>query len=142
MAYALKPSKLNHSRGVATRPRVVALGHPLVLSHGIVLKDFTLEDPDLHAAGTEGRERSSNAVIDIGAQRMKRHGTFAIPFHARDFCAAQAPRGIETNTFGAKAQRLLPRALHRAAERNTALQLLGDRFGDQGRIEFRLADLD
>src|SRR6202043_1610062 len=46
------------------------------------------------------------------------------------------------NAPGAKAHRRLHRALHGAAERNTALELLGDRFGDQRGVELGLADLD
>src|SRR5947208_16825845 len=61
MAYALKPSKIASS-GVAARPRTVALGHLLVLGHRIVLKDFTLEYPDLDAAGAEGGERGRHSV--------------------------------------------------------------------------------
>src|ERR1700730_6620015 len=140
MAYALKPSKLIRLRGVATRPRVVALGHPLVLSHRIVLEDFALEDPYLHAAGTERRERGGHAVIDVGAQCVQRHATFAIPLHAGDFGAAETARAVDTNAFGAETHRRLHRAFHGAAERDAALQLLRNRFGDQGGIEFGLAD--
>src|SRR6266704_2744321 len=74
MAYALKPF-LFRSSSVATRPRSVALGHLLVLRHRVVLKDFALEDPDLDAAGAERGERGRHAVIDIGAQRVRRHAT-------------------------------------------------------------------
>ena len=107
-----------------------------------MLKDFALEDPDLHAAGTERRERGRNPVIDIGAQRVQRHAAFAIPFHARDFGAAETARAVDADAFGAQTHCRLNGALHGAAERNTALELLSDRFGDQGRIEFRLADFD
>src|SRR4051794_38851635 len=102
MAYALKPCKMNRSRGVATRPGVVALGHPLVLRHRIVLEDFALEDPDLDAAGADRRDRGGHAVIDVGAQRMQRHATFAIPFHPRDLGAAEPPRAVDTNALGAE----------------------------------------
>src|SRR6202042_1184980 len=138
------PSNLlkNRSSSVATRPRVVALGHLLVLGHRVVLKDFALEDPDLDAAGAERGERSRHAVIDIGAQRVQRHPAFAVPFHARDFGAAETARAVDTNAFGAKTHRRLNRALHGAAERDAALELLGDRFGDQRGIELRLADFD
>src|SRR3977135_2980726 len=141
MAYALKPF-LFRSSSVATRPRSVALGHLLVLGHRVVLKDFALEDPDLDAAGAERGERGGYAVIDIGAQRVQRHPAFAIPFHARDFGAAETARAVDTNALGAQTHRRLHRALHSAAESNTALELLRDRFGNQGRVKFRLADFD
>src|SRR6202012_5776659 len=91
MAYALKPSLLRSS-SVATRPRIVAFSHLLVLGHRVVLKDFALEDPDLDAAGAERGERSRHAVIDVRAQRVQRHATLAIPFHARDFSATESTR--------------------------------------------------
>src|SRR6266436_4484603 len=141
MAYALKPFLFRSSR-VATRPRSIAFGHLLVLGHRIVLKDFTLEDPYLDAAGAERRERGRDTVIDIGAQRVQRHPAFAIPFHPRDFGAAETARAIDTNALGAETHRRLHSALHRAAERNAALQLLRDRFGDQRGVELGLADFD
>src|SRR6202163_609472 len=141
MAYALKPSLLRSS-SVATRPRIVAFGHLLVLGHRVVLKDFALEDPDLDAAGAERGERGGNPVIDIGAQRVQRHAAFAIPFHARDFGAAETARAVDTNALGAETHRRLHRARHRAAERDAALKLLRDRFGDQRGVEFGLADFD
>src|ERR1700755_1669810 len=128
MAYALKPSFvfLRRSSGVAARTRAVALGHLLVLGHRIVLEDFALEDPDLDAAGAERGERGRHAVVDVGAQRVQGNATFAIPFHARDFGAAETARAVDTNALGAKAHRRLHRPLHGAAERNAALELLGD----------------
>src|SRR3984893_11170580 len=141
MAYALKPFLFRSIR-VATRPRSVAFGHLLVLGHRIVLKDFALEDPDLDAAGAERRERGRDPVVDIGAQRVQRHPALAIPFHPRDFGAAETARAVDTNALGAETHRRLHRALHGAAERNAALELLRDRFGDQGGVEFGLADLD
>src|SRR6266568_3407611 len=128
--------------GVAARPRSLAFGHLLVLGHRIVLEDLTLEDPDLDAAGAERGERGRNAVIDVGAQRVQRHAALAIPFHARDFGAAETARAVDTNAFGAETHRRLHRPLHGAAERDAALELLSDRFGDQGGVEFGLADFD
>src|SRR6201746_1340496 len=115
MAYALKPSVLRSS-SVATRPRGVALGHFLVLGHRIVLEDFTLEDPDLDTAGAERGERGRHAVIDIGAQRVQRHPPLAVPFHARDFGAAETARAVGTSPPGAKTHRRLHPALHGAGE--------------------------
>src|SRR3990170_3623377 len=141
MAYALKPSLLRSS-SVATRPRSVALGHLLVLGHRVVLKDFALEDPDLDTAGAERGERGRHAIVDIGAQRMQRHPPLAIPFHAGDFGTAETARAVDTNALGAKTHRRLHRALHGAAERDAALELLGDRFRHQRGVELRLADFN
>src|SRR3954452_8806824 len=88
--------------GVAARPCIVAFGHLLVLGHRVVLQDFALEDPDLDAAGAERCERGSDAVIDVGAQRVQGNATFAIPLHACDFGAAETARAVDTNAFGAE----------------------------------------
>src|SRR4030081_2090533 len=133
---------LYQSSRVAARTRAVALGHLLVLGHRIVLEDFALEDPDLDAAGAERGESGRHAVVDVGAQRVQGHATFAIPLHTRDFGAAETARAVDTNAFGAKPHRRLHRALHGAAERDAALELLGNRFGNQGGVEFGLADFD
>ncbi len=61
---------------------------------------------------------------------------------AGDFGAAQTAGAVDTNAFSAKAHRRLHRPLHGAAERDAALELLRNRFGDQGRVELRLADFD
>src|SRR6478736_4814493 len=140
---ALSPQTFSSvSRSVAARPCVVAFGHLLVLGHRIVLEDLALEDPDLDAAGAERGERGRHAVIDIGAQRVQRHATFAIPLHPRDFGAAETARAVDTNAFGTETHRRLHGALHGAAECDAALELLGDRFGDQGGVELGLADFD
>src|SRR5882724_8562086 len=140
---ALSPQTFSTaSRRVAARTGIVALGHLLVLGHRIVLEDFALEDPDLDAAGAERGERGRHPVIDIGAQRVQRHPALAIPFHPRDFRAAETTRAVDTNAFGAETHRRLHRALHCAAECDAALELLGDRFGHQRGVELRLADFD
>src|SRR4051812_49323502 len=140
---ALSPQTFSTaSRRVAARTGIVAFGHLLVLGHRIVLQDFALEDPDLDAAGAERGERGRDTIIDVRPQRVQRHAAFAIPLHPSDFRAAEATRAVDTNAFGAETHRRLHRALHGAAERNASLELLRNRFGDQGRIQFRLADFD
>ena len=107
-----------------------------------MLEDLALEDPDLDAAGAVGRERRRRAVIDVGAQRMQRHAALAVPFEARDLGAAEAARAVDADALGAEAHRRLHGALHGAAEGDAALELLGDRIGDQGRVDLGLAHLD
>src|SRR6185437_9762785 len=124
---ALRPQTFYFaSSRIAPRPAAVTLGHSLVLGHRIMLEDLALEDPDLDAAGAEGRERSRHAVIDVGAQRVQRHPTLAVPLHASDFGAAQTAGAVDTNAFGAQTHRRLHRPLHGAAERDAALKLLCD----------------
>src|SRR5262245_38508751 len=73
---------------------------------------------------------------------MQRHPTLAVPFHARDFGAAEPARAVDADALGTEPHRRLHRALHGAAERDTPLELLGDRFGDQLGVELGLPDLD
>src|SRR4029079_5391628 len=126
----------------ATRTARLALGHLLVLRHRVVLHDLALEDPDLDAAGAVSGEGGRNAEVDVGAQRVERHATFAIPFHPRDFGAAETAGTVDADAFRAKPHRRLNGALHGAAERDAALELLGDRLGDELRIELGFPDLD
>src|SRR5262249_1273919 len=142
MAYVLFVPRPRPFSGVATRAAGIAFRHLLVLRHRIVLHDLALEDPDLHAAGAVGGERGGDAVIDVGAQRVQRHPALAIPFHARDLGPAETPRAINADAAGAEPHRRLHRPLHGAAEGDTALELLRDRFGDQLGIELGLPDLD
>src|SRR6185369_8084738 len=81
-------------------------------------------------------------VVDVGAQRMQRHATLAIPLHARDLGAAQAPRAVDADATSAEPHGRLHGALHGTAEGDAALELLGDRFRHQLRVELGLPDLD
>src|SRR5262245_50650653 len=130
------------SGGVAARPAGVAFRHLLVLCHRVVLHDLAFEDPDLHAAGAVGGECGGDAVIDVGAQRVQRHATFAVPLHARDFGAAETARTVDADATGTEPHGRLHGALHGAPKGDAALELLRDRFGDQLGVELRLADLD
>ena len=73
---------------------------------------------------------------------MQRHAAFAIPFHARDFSAAQTAGAIDPNAKRAKPHRGLHRALHGTTESHATFQLLRDAFSNQHGIDFRLADFD
>ena len=114
----------------------------LVLSHRIMLEDFALEDPNLDAAGAIGRMGRSDAIINVGAQRMQRHTALAIPFEASDFRAAKATRTIDPNSLGAESYRRLHGPLHRPTKRDAPLELLSDQIGDERRFNLRLANLD
>src|SRR6266446_1808084 len=130
------------SRRVAPRAPGLAFGEPLVLRHRVVLHDFALEDPDLDAARAVGRERGRDPIVDVGAQRVQRHATLAIPLHARDFRTAEPAGAIDADTLGTESHRRLHGPLHRPAECHAALELLRDRFGDELSVELGLADLD
>src|SRR4029079_13371365 len=130
------------SRSLAARAAALAFGELLVLRHRVVLENFALEDPDLHTAGAIGRERGGHAVVDVGTQGVQRHAALAVPLHACNFGATQAARAVDADAFGAEAHGGLNGALHGTAERNATLELLRNRFGDELRIELRLADFD
>src|SRR6478735_4917218 len=116
---------------VAPRTARVGFGQLLVLRHRIVLEDLALEDPYLHAAGAVGRKPGRNPVVDVGAQRVQRHAALAVPFHAGDLGAAEPARAVDADAFRAEPHRRLHGAFHGAAEGHAALELLGDRFGDE-----------
>src|SRR6476660_3596827 len=123
----------------AARTRTSVVGHALVLGHGVMFEDLALEDPHLDPAGAVGGESSGNAVVDIRTQRVQRNPTFAVPFLAGDFRAAQTTRAVDPDTAGAKAHGGLDRPLHRPAESHATLELLCDRLGDKRRVDFGLA---
>src|SRR5437660_1839893 len=107
----------------------------------VMRQHFALEHPNLDADDPVRGARLGKPVIDIGAQRMEWHTTFAIPLAARDFHAIQAPRAHDLDALGAEAHRVLHRPLHRAAKHDPLLQLLRDRIRDQLGIDLRLANL-
>ena len=107
-----------------------------------MLKNFALEDPDLDAANTVSGLCFGCAVIDVCAQRVKRNATFTIPFGTCDFCTAKTATAGDLDAFGAKTHGGLNRTLHGAAECDTAFQLLGDRLGNEGCVNFGLADFN
>src|SRR5690606_11820491 len=76
------------------------------------------------------------------AQRVQRHAALAVPLHARDFSATETATAVDADTLSAQAHRRLHGALHGAAERDAAFELLGDRLRDQRRVGLRLAHLD
>src|SRR5436305_884277 len=73
---------------------------------------------------------------------MQRHATFAVPLHARDLGATEPARTVDADALRAQPHRRLNGALHGAAERDAALELLRDRFCDELRIELGFPDLD
>ena len=114
----------------------------LVGSHRVVLDDLAFEDPDLDADDAVRRTRNAVAEVDVGSERVQRHAAFAVPFRARDFGAAQTARDVDPDADRAKAQRRLHGTLHGPAERDAALELLRNAFGDQRRIDLGLSDFE
>src|SRR5690606_12854284 len=118
------------------------IGQALALGHRGLRQKFTLEHPNLHAAGAIRGLRGGTGEVDIGAQGMQRHAALAIPFHAGDFRTAQTAAAVDADAAGAQTHRRLDGALHGTTERDAALELLGDVLGHQLGVEFRLANFD
>ena len=86
-------------------------------------KDFALEDPDLDAAHAISGVSLRLGIIHVAAQRVQRNPALAIPFGASDLGTAQTAGAGDPDALGTKAKSRLNRALHGAAEGNTALRL-------------------
>jgi len=84
----------------------------------LVRKDVALVDPDLHADAPECRARLCEPVVDVGAQRCKRHPTFAVPLLAAHLGAAESPLHCTRTPSAPAFNRRSARTLHRAAERD------------------------
>src|SRR5690348_9892507 len=127
------PSRLPVAALFARRTDSGGLGlhHQPVLGERVVGENLALEDPHLHAADAISGVRFGLGVIDVAAQRVQWNAALAVPFGASDLGTAEAARASDTNTLGAKPKRRLNRPLHRAAEGNTALELVGDALGDE-----------
>src|SRR5690625_1263729 len=108
----------------------------------IMFHDLAFEDPDLDPDLTIGGDRLDQRIVDIGTKRVQRHTAFPIPFGPRDLGAAKTSGAVDPDALRAHAHRILHRPLHRAAEADPTLELLGDVLGHQMRIDLRPPDLD
>src|SRR5690348_14567984 len=138
------PSRLPVAALFARRADAGGLGlhHQPVLGERVVSENLALEDPYLDAADAVGGVRFGFGIIDVAAQRVQRNAPLAVPFGARDLGAAETARAGDPNALGAEAERRLHGALHRAAERDAALELVGDALRDELGVDLGLADFD
>src|SRR5690606_2345746 len=104
------------------------------------IQNLAFENPHFHTDNAIRRMRFVRVVIDISAQRVKRHATFAIPLGACDLGATKTTTHHDLHALCALAQCVLYHALHSATEHYPTLELLGDVDGNQFGIEIRLAD--
>src|SRR5690606_37040018 len=88
-----------------------------------------------------GRAGFGCTVVDVRAQGVQGHTAFAVPLGTGDLDTVQTARAHDLDALGAQAHRVLHGALHRAAEHDALLELLGDRVGDQLSVDLGLADL-
>ena len=105
-------------------------------------ENLALEYPALDADDAIGGQRLGFGVIDVGAQRVERHATFAIPFNAGDFRTAKTATTGDLDAFGTQTQSRLHGALHGATEGNAADQLIGNALRHKLGVDFRLADFN
>ena len=85
--------------------------------------------------------RLGQAVVDVGAQRVQRHATFAVPLLAAHLGAAETTAALHADAERAGLHRGLHRALHRPPERDAAGELVGDALREQHRVDLGLLDL-
>ena len=128
MARSLRPAAA--AAEVLVAAGAVALGH-----------DLALVDPALDADPAGRGPRLDEAVVDVGAQRVQRDAAVGVALGARHLGAAEAAGDLDLDALRAGAHGGGERALHRAAEGDAVLELLGDRLGDQLRVELGALDL-
>ena len=73
---------------------------------------------------------------------MQRDAPVGVGLGAGHLGAAEASGNLNLDALGAGAHRARQRALHRATEGDTVLQLLGDRLRDELRVELGALDLE
>src|SRR5690606_37411555 len=81
------------------------------------------------------------AVVDVGAEGVKRHATLAVPLAARDLGTAETASRVHADALDPELHRGLDGLLHGAAERDAALELRRDALGHQLGVRLGLADL-
>src|SRR3954447_1761749 len=144
LQHDLNPSRLPVAAFFAGRTDSggLSLHHQPVLRERVMAENLALEDPHLHAANAISGVRLGLGIIDVAAQSVQRNAALAIPFGARDFGAAKSAGAGDADALSAEAERRLHCALHRAAEGDAALELVGDALRDKLGVDLGLADLN
>src|SRR5690606_20781220 len=118
----------------------VGLGGDAIARQGRRLDDLTLVDPDLDADRPDGRVGGGGAEVDVGAQGVERNPAFAVPLAASHLGATEAALGFDSHAFGARLHGGGDGTLHRPAERDPVLELIGDAPGQQRGVEVGILD--
>src|SRR5690606_22754394 len=129
------------SRTVAPTTGAARRGGRL-LQGELLLGHVALVDPDLDADAAEGRAGLVEPVVDVRAQRVQGHATLAVELAAAHLGATEAARALDTDALGAGALRGLDALAHRATERDTARELLGDALCDELGVDLGVLDLE
>ncbi len=87
---------------------------------------IALVDPYLDPDGANRGTGGGHSKIDVGAKRVQRHPTFAIPLTAAHIGTAQAAVGLDPDSFCAGFHGRGNRPLHGPTERDTVFELICD----------------
>src|SRR5262245_17819436 len=79
---------------------------------GGAAQHFALEDPDLPSDGPRRGVRGGQAVVDVGADGVKRDPSLPVPFASGDLSPAQPARARDADPVGAQTERGRDRLLH------------------------------
>src|SRR4029453_12485789 len=132
--------------GLATGTRGLAHRHgglagDLLLALGLVGQHVALVEPHLHADATGGRAGLTEAVVDVGPQRVARDPALAVALGAGHLGAAEAAGALHLDALRPRLLGVLHGALHGPAERDPGGQLVGHTLCDQRGVELGLLDL-
>src|SRR5690606_11197565 len=105
-----------------------------------IRQTIALVDPHLDTDDAVGCFSFAETVVDICAQCVEWHATFAIPFFTCDVDTVQTTGRHDLDTLCAEEHRVLHRTLHCTTEHDAFFQLLCNRISDQLCIGFRLAN--
>src|SRR5262249_17406342 len=103
---------------------------------------FAFADPAFDAEFAIDSMGFGKAIINIGAERVQGDSTPVILLDAREFGAAEAAGTADFDAFSAEIFGGLEGFFHCAAERDAALELESDVFGNELGFGFRRLDFD
>src|SRR5690606_28262833 len=101
------------------------LGGKLLIGH------VALVDPHLDADASESGVGFVNAEVDVRAQRVQGHTSFAVELGTAHLSTAEAAGALHADALGTCALGALDRLAHRTAEGHAAGELLGNALGDK-----------
>src|SRR5690606_9425800 len=103
--------------------------------------DLAVEDPHLHAGGAVDRVGRGLGVVDVGAEGVEGDAALHVLLGPAHLGAAEAAGQLDAHALGAHPHRRAHGLLHRAAERDAALELLRDVLRDEAGVELGPLDL-
>src|SRR4029450_5304992 len=104
-------------------------------------EDVALLDPHLHADPPGGGVGLTEAVVDVGPERVQGDPALAVPLGTGHLRPAEAARALPPDALGTGLLGVLHGALHGPPESDPAGELVGHALGDEGGVELGLLDL-